>query len=120
MSWRDLFKAPETGPPQIVLDVKPSQMTDHTQYLKALEEMRVHSPEQYQYVVDYYKGELERARRVTLFSAQHSRDFIANAAISRDSKCRALSMVVDDMVRTVDKIKKEKEPEPDLAGENYG
>ena len=75
-----------------------------------------HAPEAYEYVLDSHKNELERARKVTLFTAAHGRDFIANAAIARETKCRGLSAIVDDMERTVDKLKQpEQELEPEIV-----
>lgn len=93
----------------VLLDEAPVQ--DH-EYLRCLERLRVSDPASYQYVLQRHINELGRARRVTLFTAAHSRDFIANASMARDMKCRTLATLIDDMSRTVDKIEEpDKQPE---------
>jgi len=77
---------------------------DMASWLKALEEMRVHVPDAYDHCLQYLKKQLSRARRVTLFTAASSRDFICNASVAQQTRCRTLEGLIDDMEKTTEKL----------------
>jgi len=77
---------------------------DFASWLKALEELRVHVPDAYDHCLQYLKRQLSRARRVTLFNAASTRDFICNASVAQQTRCRTLEGLIDDMEKTTDKL----------------
>lgn len=74
--------------------------------------MRV--PDAYEYVLDFHKHRLHLAHTVSLHSAVHSRDFLANTAVAQGMKCRTLNDLVDDMELTVKKLEEPEHPEEEF------
>jgi len=75
-------------------------------YLKALEELRIHQPDAYECILEYWRKKLQQSRRVVLFNAAHGRDFIANVAIAQQAKSRTFEEIVDDMEQTTEKTRR--------------
>jgi hypothetical protein len=96
--WSASKKIPESVSSEDVAD--PQIKVDRERFLESLEELKVQAPEAYLHVVEHLKGQLANVRRVKLWTAAHSRDFICNAEIARDAKCRALESFIYDLEHT--------------------